>query len=251
MLVLKCCRHNYMGITISKTITRGLNPNVPMKDSGLPWLGEIPAHWEIKPIKYVARILRGKFGHRPRTDPRLYDGPYPFVQTGDVANAKKYLLSYTQTLTEKGFGVSVQFPTGTLLMAIAANIGDLAILGIDACLPDSIVGFFPYPNTNIEFLYYQLSCIKSRLHSLAPENTQMNLNIERISPEKIVFPPQDEQREICEYIKECESKNESIITAYSRQLTLLAEYRAALIHECVTGQRSIPDHFNPRVYEND
>lgn len=229
---------------IQQAVTRGLNPDVPMKDSGLPWLGEIPAHWEVKPVKYVARILRGRFGHRPRTDPTLYDGAYPFIQTGDVANANKYLSSYKQTLTDKGLGVSVEFPAGTLLMAIAANIGDLAILGISACLPDSIVGFFPYHNINIELLYYQLSCLKKRFHSLAPENTQMNLNIDRISPEKILFPPQEEQGYICQYINECENKIESTITAYSRQITLLTEYRAALIHECVTGQRVIPDYFN-------
>lgn len=224
---------------IQQAVTRGLNPNVPMKDSGLPWLGEIPAHWAVMPVKYAARISRGRFGHRPRTDPVLYDGPYPFVQTGDVATAKKFLTSYTQTLTEKGYSVSVEFPAGTLLMAIAANIGDLAILGINACLPDSIVGFFPYTGIDVEFLYYQLSCMQSRLHALAPENTQMNLNIDRLSPEKIVVPPHEEQKEICRRINESEAKIESTQSAYARQLTLLAEYRAALIHECVTGQRTV------------
>jgi type I restriction enzyme, S subunit len=226
---------------IQQAVTRGLNPNVPMKDSGLPWLGEIPEHWEVKPVKHMARILRGRFGHRPRTEPTLYDGPYPFVQTGDVATAKKYLTSYTQTLTEKGYGVSVEFPSGTLLMAIAANIGDLAILGINACLPDSIVGFFPYAGTDVEFLYYQLSCLQSRLRALAPENTQMNLNIDRLSPEKIAVPPQEEQEKICRFINKSEVEIESAFSAYDRQLTLLTEYRAALIHECVTGQRLIPE----------
>jgi len=226
---------------IQQAVTRGLNPNAPMKDSGLPWLGEVPAHWKVKPVKYAARIHRGRFGHRPRTDPVLYDGPYPFVQTGDVATAKKYLSSYTQTLTEKGYGVSIEFPAGTLLMAIAANIGDLAILGINACLPDSIVGFFPYIGIDVEFLYYQLSCMQSRLHALAPENTQMNLNIDRLSPEKIVVPPYEEQKEICLFINESEIKVESALSAYARQLTLLTEYRAALIHECVTGSLTVPE----------
>ncbi len=229
---------------IQEAVTRGLNPNVPMKDSGLPWLGEIPAHWDVKSVKFAARILRGRFGHRPRTDPLLYDGPYPFVQTGDVATAKKYLSSYKQTLNEKGYGVSVEFPAGTLLMAIAANIGDLAILGINACLPDSIVGFFPYTGIDVEFLYYQLSCMQIRLHALAPENTQMNLNIDRLSPEKIVVPPYEEQKEICRLINESEANIESALSAYTRQLTLLTEYRAALIHECVTGQRSVPETSN-------
>ncbi len=224
---------------IQQAVTRGLNPNAPMRDSGISWLGEIPAHWELKPLKRIAHILRGRFGHRPRTDPDLYDGPYPFIQTGDVATAPKYLVTFTQTLNEKGYSVSVEFPAGTLLMAIAANIGDLAILGFNACLPDSIVGFFPYIDVNIEFLYYNLSCLKNWLQTLAPVNTQMNLNINRLSSQKIAIPALDEQHEICWYINNIEKKIEKSINAYIRQITLLQEYRASLIHECVTGQRTI------------
>ena len=72
---------------ISQAVTKGCDRTVPMKDSGIEWLGEIPAHWITKKTKYLARILRGKFTHRPRNDPRFYDGDYPFIQTGDVANA--------------------------------------------------------------------------------------------------------------------------------------------------------------------
>jgi type I restriction enzyme S subunit len=102
---------------IQRAVTRGLNSNATLKNSGLPWLGQIVKHWEVKPVKYAAQIRRGKFGHRPRTDPALYDGQYPFVQTGDVATAKKYITAHTQTLNEKGYSVSTEFPAGTLLMA--------------------------------------------------------------------------------------------------------------------------------------
>src|ERR1019366_7778010 len=87
---------------IHRAVTRGLNPNVPLKPSGIPWLGDIPKHWEIRRIKQTASILRGKFTHRPRNDPSLYDGSYPFIQTGAVARASKFITSYKQTLNEKG-----------------------------------------------------------------------------------------------------------------------------------------------------
>ena len=76
---------------ISHAVTKGLDPTVPMKDSGVEWLGQIPMHWEVKKVKFLAEILRGKFSHRPRNDPQLYDGPYPFIQTGDIVSANKYI----------------------------------------------------------------------------------------------------------------------------------------------------------------
>ena len=139
---------------ISHAVTKGLDPSVPMKDSGVEWLGEIPTHWNAKKVKYFATILRGKFSHRPRNDPRFYGGEYPFVQTGDVANAEKYIKKYSQTLNDEGLKVSKEFPSGTLVMTIAANIGDMAILNFDACFPDSIVGFVPRDDVNLNFLYY-------------------------------------------------------------------------------------------------
>ena len=128
---------------IHRAVTRGLNPDAPLKPSGIPWLGDIPIHWEVRRVKQVTGILRGKFSHRPRNDSSLYDGPYPFIQTGSVARANKFIREYTQTLNEKGLSVSKLFPKGTLCMTIAANIGDVAILDFEACFPDSVVGFLP------------------------------------------------------------------------------------------------------------
>jgi type I restriction enzyme S subunit len=128
---------------IHRAVSRGLDPSVPLKPSGIPWLGDIPANWDSRRVKHAARILRGKFTHRPRNDPSLYDGPYPFIQTGAVAQAEKFVTSFKQTLNEKGLAVSKLFPSGTLVMTIAANIGDVAVLAFDACFPDSIVGFIP------------------------------------------------------------------------------------------------------------
>ena len=87
---------------IHRAVTRGLNPNVHLKPSGIEWLGDAPGHWEVRRIKQVSKILRGKFSHRPRNDPDMYDGPYPFIQTGDVSRAAKFITVYSQTLNERG-----------------------------------------------------------------------------------------------------------------------------------------------------
>ena len=106
---------------VSRAVTRGLDPNVRLKPSGVEWLGDVPEHWEVRRLSQVSGILRGKFTHRPRNDPSLYDGPYPFIQTGDVAGASKMIMRYGQTLNEQGLAVSTMFPRGTLVMTIAAN----------------------------------------------------------------------------------------------------------------------------------
>ncbi|MFX9181105.1 restriction endonuclease subunit S, partial [Acinetobacter baumannii] len=72
-------------ILVNQAVTSGLVPSVPTKESCVEWLGQIPKHWKVQKIKFCSQIFRGKFTHRPRNDPRLYDGDYPFIQTGDVA----------------------------------------------------------------------------------------------------------------------------------------------------------------------
>jgi type I restriction enzyme, S subunit len=153
---------------ISHAVTKGLDPTVPLKDSGVEWLGQIPMHWQVKKVNFLAAILRGKFSHRPRNDPQLYDRPYPFIQTCDIVSSNKYIKEHQQTLNELVFAVSKEFPRGTLVMSIAANIGDLAILEFPACFPDSIVGFFPKAQVDLNYLYYNLESMKQELKITAP-----------------------------------------------------------------------------------
>ncbi len=221
---------------ISHAVTKGLSPNVPMKDSGIEWLGKIPAHWEIKKIKHLASIVRGKFTHRPRNDPRMYDGPYPFIQTGDIASAQKYVKEFTQTLNEEGFSVSKQFPKGTLVMTIAANIGDMAILDFEACFPDSIVGFVPTSENCLNFLYHLFTAMKPELLSTAVLNTQLNLNIDRIGALWTLRPPPDEQNAIADFLDSQIKIFESIISKANCQIERLREFRTAVISAAVTGK---------------
>ena len=224
---------------IHRAVTRGLDPNVKLKDSGIPWLGDVPEHWNTRRIKQVTRILRGKFSHRPRNDPSLYDGSYPFIQTGSVARAAKFITEYKQTLNERGLSVSKLFPRGTLCMTIAANIGDVAILDFEACFPDSVVGFVPHTGLDRDFLFYVFRCLKSEFLLDAPVNTQGNLNVERIGVKGIPFPKIEEQRQIVAHIEDETSTLTTAIARFEREITLLREYRTRLTADVVTGKLDV------------
>lgn len=230
----------YKQSVITEAITKGLNKNVQMKDSGINWIGQVPADWEVVKIKYVSKVSRGLFNHRPRNDERYYNGAYPFIQTGDVASADKYITKYSQTLNELGKSVSKEFPKGTLTMTIAANIGDVSILGFDSYFPDSIIGFVPNDNIQNIYLYYIFKAMKEQFINASVMNTQLNLNIERV---REIFIPitynQDKQQEIIDYLdKQC-AEIDNLISEKEALIVNLEEYKKSLIYEYVTGKKAV------------
>ncbi len=221
---------------IHRAVTRGFNPNVRLKPSGVEWLGDVPEHWEVQRVKVACQILRGKFTHRPRNDPSLYDGPYPFIQTGEVARATKAITMYRQTLNERGLAVSKMFPAGTLVMTIAANIGDVAVLDFNACFPDSIVGFVPGARVHRDYLFYLFRAMKPEFVREAPVNTQGNLNVDRIGSRGLALPPLPEQEAIVNYVEQATANINKAISAAKNEIGLLREYRTRLIADVVTGK---------------
>ena len=225
---------------ITQAVTKGVRGEREMKDSGVEWIGEIPKEWVCEKIKYATSISRGLFNHRPRNDERYYNGKYPFIQTGDVANATKYIVSYSQTLNELGKSVSKDFPKGTLTMTIAANVGDVAILNFDAYFPDSVVGFVPNKNIRTLYLFYVFSAMKDEFIRTAIKSTQLNLNIDRV---KETFIPVtlnvNEQCEIENYLESKCAEIDGLIAKKEQLVKELESYKKSLIYEVVTGKREV------------
>ena len=198
-------------------------------------LSETFEHVEGKNVKLgeVCQIDRGKSQHRPRNDSRLFGGKYPFIQTGDIRNANGgFITSFEQTYSDFGLAQSKLWNKGTLCITIAANIGETAILGIDACFPDSVVGLVPdSEKLDVEFLNYFFINIKENLASNAPGTAQKNINIAILNDITIIIPSKSTQINISEKIKESIEKRDSLKNMAQSGLSLCAELRKSILQE--------------------
>ena len=143
---------------------------------------------------------RGVSKHRPRNDPKLLGGKYPLIQTGDVAAADLYILSYTSTYSDIGLAQSKIWNKGTLCITIAANIAKTAILDFDACFPDSVVGFMANDKTNNVYIHYWFSFFQRILEEQAPESAQKNINLKVLSELKVICPEKEEQDKFADFV---------------------------------------------------
>ncbi len=159
-------------------------------------LPELSEGWIWVTFGHIGELNRGKSKHRPRNDPKLYGGKYPFVQTGDIRQANKFIRDYSQTYNEVGLKQSRLWPKGTLCITIAANIADTAILDIDACFPDSVVGFMPKLFCNVFFIEYYLRTAKENLERYAPATAQKNINLKILNELAVPLPTESEQKQI-------------------------------------------------------
>ena len=179
---------------LHELLTRGV-PGWHTQWKEAPGIGTIPACWEVVRLGEVAEVERGKFAHRPRNEPRFYDGEIPFIQTGDIVQASGRIREHTQTLNGAGLAISRLFPAGTIVMTIAANIGETAIATYPVAFPDSLVGITAR-QVDTPFLEYFLRTQKERLRVAAPESAQKNINLENLRPMAVPYPSLEEQRAI-------------------------------------------------------
>lgn len=164
-------------------------------------LPELPEGWVWATLSQVGWLDRGRSKHRPRNAPHLYGGPYPFVQTGDIRHADTFLNTVETTYSEAGLEQSRLWPAGTMCITIAANIGKTAILSMEACFPDSIVGFLSgSDDVLIRYVEYFMRSVQQKLEDEAPATAQKNINLEILGKVAIPVPPPLEQDHIVELL---------------------------------------------------
>jgi type I restriction enzyme S subunit len=186
------------------------------------------AKWRPTKLDELGHVGRGKSKHRPRNDAILYGGRYPFFQTGDIKAANFYLTEYSQTYSEKGLAQSKLWKPGTLCITIAANIAESAILGIEGCFPDSVVGFTPDTSkADVRFIKYYLEILKLRMQNISHGSTQDNLSLDKLLSFDFLVPPLPTQRRIADIL----SAYDELIENSQRRINTLEAMARALYRE--------------------
>ena len=199
---------------------------------------EFRGNWEVKKLKEVADIGRGKSKHRPRDAEFLYGGKYPFIQTGDIRKAGLYLTEFTQTYSEEGLKQSKLWFEDTLCITIAANIAETSILKIKACFPDSIIGLIPSENkTTVLFVKHLFDKFKIQIQSLSQGAAQDNLNQEKLSNIEFVFPELKEQTKIASFLTAVDDK----LQALKQKKTLLEHYKKGVMQKIFSQELRFKD----------
>lgn len=225
---------------ITEAVTKGLNPDVPMKDSGVDWIGAIPEHWETASVSRVATVVRGA-SPRPAGDPRYFNGQdVPWITVAEVTKDDgKYITATESYLTEEGAKYSRLVEEGTLLLSNSgATLGVPKVTLITGCINDGSVAFF---NLKVEQMYL-LYIFKSRtleLRKLMQGYGQPNLNTTIIKSIAIPVPHPEEQKSICKYLdKRCKAVDDAI-KIKEKVVDRLAKYKKSLIYEVVTGKKAV------------
>lgn len=205
------------------------------KDSSL---GRIPRDWDMMPLASLASVDRGKFTHRPRNDPAYYGGHNPFIQTGDIAQAAgDEIFESSQFLSDLGTTVSMEFPTRTIAVTIAANIGDTAILGRSMFFPDSVVGVIVNEPHSVRWVELSIRKAKKHLDALAPKSAQKNINLTFLRPLLIAVPNPIEQSQ-CSAVYEDITKT---LKSEFSELEKLKSLKSGIQDDLLTGRVRVPE----------
>ena len=192
--------------------------------------------WEEKKLGEVGVLKRGRSKHRPRNDERLFGGIYPFIQTGDIANADMFIEKHNQTLSDFGMQQSKLFAKNTICITIAANIGKVAILSYDSCFPDSVVGLKTDEKTDFKYVYYYLSTQQKELESKAPATAQKNINLKVLNDLDIFIPSLPEQHEIVRLIDELLARERTAQQAAEQALASIELMKKSILARAFRGE---------------
>lgn len=202
------------------------------------------ANWSPAKLDELGFVGRGKSRHRPRNDAVLYGGRYPFFQTGDIKAANFYLTEFTQTYSDVGLAQSKLWKPGTLCITIAANIAESAILGIEGCFPDSVVGFVADPHkADVRFVKYYLEILKRRIQNVSHGATQDNLSVDKLLSFDFLVPPLPTQQRIAGIL----SAYDELIENSQRRIKILETMARALYREWFVHFRFPGSENHPRV----
>lgn len=221
---------------ITQAVTKGVRGDRPMKDSGIEWIGDIPAEWDVLNLVAHTSMLTPM-----RDRPENLDGPIPWVRIEDFEG--KYIES-----SKAGLGVSMKtvkemnlkvYPVGTILCTSSCIMGKCAIVSRELVSNQRFIGIIPDRTTDKTYLYYLMTSNAERMNFLSTGALQANLSRSAFEHLKVQFPPYSEQQEIAAYLDDKCEKIDELILKKQQYLTEIENYKKSLIYEYVTGKREV------------
>lgn len=228
---------------INEAVTKGLNPNIEFKNSGIEWLGEIPHHWEVARSGLIYKNISS--GTTPQSDNDEYykNGNIFWINSGDLNDS--VLTNSKNKITQKAimaYSALKISPKGSLIIAMyGATIGKVSILGIDACTNQACCVLCESKYLNTRFVFYYFIAKRQDLISMAYGGGQPNISQDIIKNFKIPLPPLQEQKAIAEFLDTQITKIDLAIEKTKEQITLIKEYKTSLINQAVCGRIQLKD----------
>jgi type I restriction enzyme S subunit len=184
---------------------------------------------------------RGRSKQRPRNDPSLYGGKYPFIQTGDIRNADHLIVEYSQSYNEKGLAQSKLWPKGTICITIAANIAETGILSFDSCFPDSVIGIVVDPaHANNKFVEYLFHFFKATLQAQGKGSAQHNINLATFENRKFPFPSVEVQGKLIQGLDAMAEQIRRLESYYHVRLQSISELKQSILQKAFAGELTSP-----------
>ncbi|CBY85844.1 restriction endonuclease subunit S [Haemophilus influenzae] len=223
-------------ILIQNAVTRGLNPDVPLKDSGVEWIGQVPEHWEVVSMK---RVVKEHSGNGFPIDLQGNNGNIPFLKVSNFSeNQDKYIFKWNNSVTnkvikQKKWNIVPKNSIVTAKIGEALRKNHRKILSIDSIIDNNCLGI-EIKKADVLFGYYLHCALDFDLFT--NPGTIPSLAMDKYRNQKIVLPPFQEQQEIADYLEQQTAKIDQAIALKTAHIEKLKEYKSVLINDVVTGK---------------
>ena len=230
---------SYKQSVITEAVTRGLDKNVPLKDSDIDWIGKIPEHWSRNKIVRLFSIIGS--GTTPKSNKGdNYIGSINWIQSGDINGG--YIENCKNTISKtvlKEYSALKIYKAPFIIVAMyGASVGNISISKIDGCVNQACC-VMNDTEQNFRYLFYSIISVKNYLIYKAEGGGQPNISQDKIKNTWLPIPPLAEQQAIADYLDQRCSEIDELIALKQQKIEKLKEYKKSLIFECVTGKRKV------------
>ena len=230
---------SYKQSVITEAVTKGLDKNVPLKDSGIEWIGKIPEHWNIIKTKNAFKIIPGA---TPKTDNITYwDGEITWITPADYKTEDRVIKSGKRNITLVGLNscrTSI-VPENSIIFSKRAPIGLVAINIVPLCTNQGCISCIPKSFVNSKYFYYLMSVLTEWFELFGSGTTFKELSTNNFANFSLSQPPLSEQQSIADYLDQKCSEIDELISIKQQKIEKLKDYKKSLIFECVTGKRKV------------